>query len=83
MRPLLCFDPQESLRCKREQIYVHLLFVLLLYGETGGPLTAPHFLRRLVGIVSWGQRECGHADYPAVYTKVSAVRNWILKHCGL
>jgi secreted trypsin-like serine protease len=28
--------------------------------------------------VSWGAWDCGLPDYPEVYTKVSAVRNWII-----
>ena len=62
---------------------MYFVFVLLLQGDAGGPLTTLHFPRTLVGIVSWGPTECGHADDPAVYTKVSAVWNWILKQCGL
>jgi len=64
-------------------LYVYFLFVLLLQGDSGGPLTTIHSPRRLVGIVSWGPQECGRADYPEVYTKVSVVREWILKYCGL
>jgi hypothetical protein len=83
IRQLGCFDLQEIVTCQREQIYIHFMFVLLLQGDSGGPLTTIHYPRRLVGIVSWGPQECGDADYPAVYTKVSVVRKWILKHCGL
>jgi secreted trypsin-like serine protease len=32
--------------------------------------------------VARGPSECGHADYPAVYTKVSAVRSWIMGICS-
>jgi secreted trypsin-like serine protease len=33
--------------------------------------------------VSWGRRYiCGHPDYPALYTKVSAVRHWIKCICN-
>ena len=46
-------------------------------------MTTLHPPRRLVGIVSWGPTECGHADYPAVYTKVSVVRDWIIRQCAL
>ncbi|GFG33054.1 hypothetical protein Cfor_00060, partial [Coptotermes formosanus] len=45
-------------------------------GDSGGPLVANS---RLVGIVSWGVG-CARANYPGVYTKVSAVRSWILNN---
>jgi len=32
--------------------------------------------------MSWGYKDCGHPDYPAVYTKVSAVRDWIINLCS-
>jgi len=32
--------------------------------------------------VSWGPIDCGHPDYPEVYTKVSAVRTWIEHLCS-
>ena len=62
---------------------MYFVFVLLLQGDSGSPLTTLHFLRRLVGIVTWGPTECGRADYPAVYTKVSVVRDWIKKQCAV
>jgi secreted trypsin-like serine protease len=39
--------------------------------------------RRLVGIVSWGWN-CGqtYSYNTAVYTKISAVRNWIINACS-
>jgi secreted trypsin-like serine protease len=40
--------------------------------------------RKLVGIVSWEPSGyCGHPDNPAVYTKVSAVRDWIIIVCSV
>jgi secreted trypsin-like serine protease len=65
---------------------MYFLFVLLLQGDAGGPLTTPCCPRRLVGILSWGWNcgdpYCYYGYFPAVYTKVSAVRNWILNACS-
>ncbi len=46
-------------------------------GDSGGPLAADTGGRRvLVGVTSWG-RNCGDPQFPGVYAKVSAVRDWI------
>ncbi len=47
-------------------------------GDSGGPLLVQggNFEKFIVGIVSWG-RDCGRADYPGVYTRVSEVRDWV------
>jgi secreted trypsin-like serine protease len=37
---------------------------------------------RLVGIVSWVPVGCGYAEYPAVYTNVYLVKEWILYLCS-
>jgi secreted trypsin-like serine protease len=34
----------------------------------------------LAGIVSYGSKKCGVENFPAVYTKVSAYMDWILKN---
>jgi len=62
---------------------MYFLFVLMLQGDAGGPLITPYNPRRLVGIVSWGWN-CREPYWynTAVYTKVSAVRNWIINACG-
>jgi len=52
-------------------------------GDSGGPLTITTSPPRLVGIVSWGPVECGQVGFPAVYTKVSALWDWILYACNL
>ena len=61
---------------------MYFLLVLLLQGDGGGPLSTLYCPRRLVGIVSWGTLDCGHPDYPEIYTKVSAVRTWIEHLCS-
>jgi len=47
-------------------------------------LTTLHCPRKLVGIVSSDSEpwDCGNAYHPAIYTKVSAVRNWIIDKCS-
>lgn len=52
-------------------------------GDSGGPLVTATSPPRLVGIVSWGPVDCGLVGYPAVYTKVSALWDWILNACNL
>jgi secreted trypsin-like serine protease len=63
------------------KISVYILFVVPLQGDGGGPLTTIYCPRKLVGIVSY-EWTCGNSYYPAVYTKVSAVRDWILNVCN-
>nr|XP_047913833.1 ovochymase-1 isoform X5 [Anser cygnoides] len=46
-------------------------------GDSGWPLICgTHGHYKLVGIASWASDNC-HPESPAVYTKVSAYRNWI------
>ncbi|XP_055443385.1 transmembrane protease serine 11B-like protein [Bubalus kerabau] len=53
-------------------------------GDSGGPLVHPNSrnIWYLVGIVSWGA-ECGTANKPGVYTRVTAYRNWIASKTGI
>ncbi|XP_046748443.1 trypsin-1-like [Diprion similis] len=48
-------------------------------GDSGGPLV---YNGIQVGIVSWGA-ECATVGYPGVYTRVSAIREWITKRAGI
>lgn len=53
-------------------------------GDSGGPLMAQdrsdskNPIQYLVGIVSFGPRQCGTRGWPGVYTRVSAFTDWIL-----
>jgi secreted trypsin-like serine protease len=53
------------------------------FGDSGGPLTVESKSRsfeKLVGIVSWGVG-CGKANMPGIYTRLSAVKDFIENHC--
>ncbi|XP_044734768.1 trypsin-1-like [Chrysoperla carnea] len=44
------------------------------FGDSGGPLVSNN---KQHGIVSWGSGTCIQKGYPTVYTRVTAVREWI------
>ncbi|XP_059614856.1 trypsin-1-like [Phlebotomus argentipes] len=48
-------------------------------GDSGGPLVMDNLL---VGVVSRGSSACGEAGLPAVYVRVTAVRDWIRDTVG-
>ncbi|XP_044741973.1 trypsin-7-like [Chrysoperla carnea] len=48
-------------------------------GDSGGPLVSNG---KIHGITSWGLG-CAHKNYPGVYTRVTAVRDWIREKSGL
>lgn len=48
-------------------------------GDSGGPLVSYDRENRpfLIGVVSWGPRECGKVGAPGIYTRVSYHSKWI------
>ena len=78
IRQLLSFDPEGFVTEQMEHISMYLLFVLLLQGDSGSPLTALYCPRRLVGILCQGPSDCRHPAYPAIYTNISAVHDCII-----
>lgn len=53
------------------------------FGDSGGPVVSPApggNIFNLLALVSFGQPSCGVVGVPAVYTSISAYRNWILEN---
>lgn len=64
---------------KRSMVDKNFTFI----GDSGGPLQALSYQKFKIiqyGIVSYGPKKCGSA--PAVYTKISAYRKWILDNAS-
>ncbi|KAM9330530.1 transmembrane protease serine 11D-like [Gastrophryne carolinensis] len=82
--------------CRSPQMYGHIILPPMLcagyveggidacQGDSGGPLATTQMQNRwsLIGIVSFGE-ECGLANKPGVYTKITSVRWWITEKSGL
>lgn len=53
------------------------------FGDSGGPLTASVDGRRvLAGVTSWGSEPCAIPNYPGVYARILAARDWIFRTIG-
>lgn len=58
-------------------------------GDSGGPLRCFHTKNHrtntllLVGVVSWGDSECGSSAKPGVYARVTSARKWIESVTGI
>lgn len=54
-------------------------------GDSGGPLMRIHRSGRftLIGLVSFGPRQCGIPNFPGVYTRVSSYASWIAQNMRL
>ena len=49
------------------------------FGDSGGPLVAQENGKyALIGVVSWGYRDCGSSGHPGVYARVTEKMDWIL-----
>ncbi|XP_072192028.1 transmembrane protease serine 11E-like [Excalfactoria chinensis] len=82
--------------CNRPQVYAGAITPGMLcagylegrvdacQGDSGGPLVHANSrgIWYLVGIVSWGD-ECGKADKPGVYMRVTFYRDWIASKTGI
>ncbi len=51
-------------------------------GDSGGPLTLTNE-GQLIGVISWGKKECNGDGQPGVYTSVVAYRDWIKQAMAL
>lgn len=51
-------------------------------GDSGGPLTLTNE-RRLIGVISWGKKDCNGDGQPGVYTSVTAYADWIQRAMAL
>lgn len=51
----------------------------VLQGDSGGPLIQQNADgdAEVIGVVSWGLKNCGTVPFPSVFTRTSAYTDWI------
>lgn len=86
----LCIQGRENGKRDFDDLRSILKFCSVLFvgdacaGDSGGPLMNQAELGNdkfiLLGLVSFGPRQCGLSNFPGVYTRVSSYMEWILRN---
>lgn len=59
---------------------VKKIYLFMTQGDSGGALV---YGGVQIGIVSWGTLQCARVGFPGVYTRVSAIRQWITEQANV
>ena len=71
-------DVTEKMICVHEDTPPEGSRPSICFGDSGGPMMCGSEHNILAGITSWGA-DCS-GNYPSVFTRVSAYRDWIYQH---